>query len=142
MSDLRLRVQAQFENITETLSRFPDHGRLNKLSILELAGVAALLHNFYNGMENILKQLIIDQKLKIPTGQSWHRDLLELALTKKIISNRTGKYLKQYLAFRHFFSHGYALDLDCQRLLPLVRSAGHVFDLFQKDVKRYLAKFQ
>lgn len=136
MAELIEIVQAELDNISEILAQFPPSAKFNKLSMLELAGVAALLHNFYNGIENVLKQVVRRNGLTMPTGQAWHRDLLNLVINKKIITASTGKALKQYLAFRHFFSHGYALDLDSQRLLPLARSVNKVFKAFEKDIDR------
>lgn len=130
MPDYRLRVEAEYEAVTRTLSAFPKT-KLYKLSELELAGVASLLHNFYNGVENILKQVCRSKNIDIPTGQSSHRDLLLTAKQEHIISDRLVVDLSKYLAFRHFFSHAYALDLFPDRLEPLVETVETVFLQFK-----------
>lgn len=41
-------------------------------------------------------------KVSIPTGESWHKELLELALAQKFISAECKNNLSQYLAFQLF----------------------------------------
>jgi hypothetical protein len=134
MPDYRLRVEAEYEAIESALSALPDRP-LSTLSRLELAGVAALLHNFYNGIENVLKQIFQAKAFPIPQGESWHRDLLIAAAEKGILSSRLLDDLKRYLAFRHFFGHGYALNLSSERMAPLVRDAELVFTKFKAEIE-------
>lgn len=137
MVDYPGRVQAEFEAIENALATLPDHP-LHTLSPLELAGVAALLHNFYNGVENILKQLFLLKNIAVTQGASWHRELLQSATEKHLISNQTGISLQPYLAFRHFFSHAYALDLYPYRMVPLVDDIGAVYRQFKQEVELLL----
>jgi len=134
MPDYRLRIEAEYEAIESALSTLPDRP-LSTLSRLELAGVAALLHNFYNGIENVLKQVFQSKAFPVPQGESWHRDLLGEAVEKGILSNRLLGDLKRYLAFRHFFSHGYARNLFPERMEPLVRDAEPVFIKFRGEIE-------
>ncbi len=134
MADYHLRIEAEYEAIESALSALPDDP-LATLSKLELAGVAALLHNFYNSIENVLKQVFLSKALPIPQGESWHRDLLIAAVGKKILSNRLLDDLKRYLAFRHFFGHGYALNLFPERMQPLGRDAESQFTKFNAEVE-------
>jgi len=134
MPDYRLRVEAEYEAIESALSALPDRP-LSTLSRLELAGVAALLHNFYNGIENVLKQVFQAKALPIPQGESWHRDLLIAAAEKGILSNQLLDDLKRYLAFRHFFGHGYALNLTPERMEPLVGDAESIFTKIKGEIE-------
>ena len=49
MAKVHELVEAELENIERTIAEFPDSDLLPNLSSLELAGVAVLVHNFYNG---------------------------------------------------------------------------------------------
>ena len=138
MAKLNDRIEAELENIQQVLKQFPPASKLSSLSTLELAGVATLLHNYYNGIENVIKQIARAKGFSIPTGQNWHRDLLDLALTRSIINQTVGKSLKQYLAFRHFFSHAYAFYLESDRIVPLVKSAHNVFESFKRRIRKFL----
>ncbi len=139
MADYRLRVEAEYEAIENSLSALPPLP-LSALSILELAGVGALLHNFYNGIENIPKQVFQSKTLPIPQGESWHRDLLLTAVERGILSTGLLDDLKRYLAFRHFFGHGYALNLSPEPMEPLVRDAESVFKMFKDEIENVLTK--
>lgn len=137
MVNLSQKIQIELENIDEIFENLPNHTDLPKLSTLELAGIAAFLHNFYNGLENIIKQILLSKNILLPDGQSWHKELLELAVENNIICGQTKNDLGQYLAFRHFFSHGYALDLYPEKMEPLVKNASAHYILFKSEIKNY-----
>ncbi len=134
MANIKTRIEAEYENIENVLSSVPE-GTLSDLSILELAGVAALLHNFYNGVENVIKQVVQARHIQMPQGASWHSDLLNTAKEMGLITEATTDELKRYLAFRHYFIHAYVPDLDPARIEPLAADARDVFKRFKSEIE-------
>lgn len=128
MSTLRDRIDAELENLESSILLLPPVAELPYKSVLEQAGVSGVLHSFYNGIENILKQIIADRGLPLPNGPAWHRDLLVLAGEQKVFPSDLIDDLKQYMAFRHYFSHAYVLDVDPARLEPLVNKLPALFE--------------
>jgi len=136
MANYKLHIEAEYEAIEKTISSLPIETPLPELSELELAGVATLLHNFYNGVENIIKQAFYAKKIQIPQGDSWHSDLLLTANKERIISESLADELKRFLAFRHFFSHAYALELNPERINPLVADAAKTYKQFKEEINK------
>ena len=137
MANLKDKIEVEYENIDRLIREFPTPAQLPFLEFLQLAGVATLLHNFYNGIENILKLIFKAQNIPLPEGKSWHKELLNLAKLNKIISESTMLQLGEYMAFRHFFSHAYAFDLYADKLEPLVENIRNVYQSFKKDISFY-----
>ena len=133
MADLAQRVDAELENLGNALKRLPTAQEIPALSELELAGTAALVSSFYNGLENIVKQILRDRGLALPTGESWHKELIEMAFRERIISEKTRNGIREYSAFRHFFAHAYAFDIDPSQIGPLVTRLESVHEGFRKD---------
>jgi len=92
-------------------------------------------HNLYNGIEKMLKYAIKDRNISMPKGPSWHKDLINVAVENKIIENNTAQILKQYLAFRHFFINTYVVNLEAERLKPLLDDANILYNAFKHDLK-------
>ncbi len=131
MPRIEQKVAAEFENIDGALLLIPKD--VQKLSALELAGLGAVLHSIYNGIENILKQVLREQKFELPASSPfWHRDLLDLAFNAGVINRAVFERTKEYMAFRHFFTHAYALNIKPERMIPLVESVSQwVIDIKQ-----------
>ena len=87
MAECKSKVFAEFEAIEKTIAELPVTPFF-ELSTLELAGVAALVHNFYNGVENILKQLSLDCGYDLPDGSAWHRDILVQSIEHDFITQQ------------------------------------------------------
>ena len=92
---------------------------------IELSALAAALHSFYTGVENIFKRVAVELDGQPPQGEAWHRDLLlrmKAAGTNRpaLLSAERHDTLLDYLRFRHVFRNAYSFDLDWQKLSPLV----------------------
>lgn len=138
MANLRDKVNVEMENISATLEELGKIKDKPNKNQVELAGIAAFLHNIYNGMENILKQTLISQAVPIPKSDSWHQDLLTIAAEKKIIHEILKNQLAKYLAFRHFFVHGYGFLLDAKELDPLVENIFNIYASFKKEINSFM----
>lgn len=90
----------------------------------------------------VLKLSLKEKNVPFPNGASWHKELLKLSVNHKIITEATMIKLGEYLAFRHFFNHSYALDLYAEKLEPLVENIRGIYKDFQKDISSYLAKLK
>jgi len=84
---------------------------------IELSALAAMLHGLYTGVENILKRVVIELDEGLPSGERWHRALLD-RMTRPgpdrppVISDALAESLTEYLAFRHFFRSAYPFVLQ------------------------------
>ncbi|MBI5700839.1 hypothetical protein HZC34_03205 [Candidatus Saganbacteria bacterium] len=132
--------EAEFENIDATLAEIAVIYKLGRFdySTGELAAFATFIHNFYNGIENILKRLLALKKIKAKEGVSWHKDLLKASVEADILSPDLCATLAEYLSFRHFFIHGYGFALKWEALKPLVTNIDQTLRNFKMAVYKHL----
>ena len=81
---------------------------------IERSALAAMLHSFYTGIENVFRRIAIECDGYSPDGDTWHRDLLDAMAqpTERrpaVISKDLHDALKEYLGFRHMFRYAYSI---------------------------------
>lgn len=136
MDKLNIRkIQAEIENVETVIAVLNKYKVIKKYSELELAGIATYIHNFYNGTENILKQLLLNKTIKIEDTPSWHRELLLKAFENQIVSEKLHDNLLKFLSFRHFFIHSYSFILDEKELKSLLAIIFETWKEFKAQIK-------
>ncbi len=138
MGDLGRYVEAQKENVQRTLSDLGEAMRREEKSVIELAALATFLLNIYNGVENILKQSLKALNAEVPKSGTWHKNLLELSVSRQIIPEEVADKLREYLAFRHFFVHGYGFMLDETQLCKLANEIEATWSQFLSAVDAFI----
>jgi hypothetical protein len=109
---------------------------------IELSALAAMLHSFYNGMENIFKRITLELGDPMPGSESWHKGLLDgmteaTANRNAVLSPHLRSRIKEYLEFRHVFRHAYTFDLRWDRMKALVLGCEETFQLMEADLDRF-----
>lgn len=106
--------------------------------------VAMTLQHFYTSLETAFKRVTKELEGDIPSGESWHRDLLELMFLEiegvrpPLLSSAIKDDLDKLRRFRHVVRHGYEYELDWSQMLPLIESLNKI----TKQIKEDFAEFK
>ena len=68
------RLEMLVQELQQLVANLPAHAEPSRR---DKAAIGAFLHSFYNGIENILKHLAREIDQNVPTGEGWHRALLQ-----------------------------------------------------------------
>lgn len=137
MDELQKQILAEKENVEIALENLKLAKSKNEKTVIELAAIGTFLHNIYNGIENILKRVVVASNVEIPSSVTWHKDLLNLSLSMEIISEKTCDELYKYLTFRHFFIHAYGFMLEEAYMEDLMNNIPDVWFRFMKEIEDF-----
>lgn len=101
-------------------------------SKFEISALAAFLHSFYTGIENIFGRIYVEVHGTKVTGEAWHKNLLQAMVEKNEvtspqISQDLCDSLSEYLTFRHVFRQAYTFDIRWDKMKPLIFRSKAVF---------------
>ncbi|MCZ7381658.1 MAG: hypothetical protein O8C64_08870 [Candidatus Methanoperedens sp.] len=135
MGELLEQILAEKENVDVALHNLKTAMARKEKTVIELAAIATFLHNTYNGIENILKQILLSKDIEVPKSGTWHKDLLNRSLAARIISEKLSSKLYKYLTFRHFFVHAYGFMLDEKELEGLSHDIPEIWQQFLLEIE-------
>ena len=131
-------VTKEFEKIQSKIELTAD-----EVSYYDRGAIGYLLHNFYNGCENIFRS--IARFFENDLGpETWHKDLLKRMRIEvkgyrpKVIDKKLFEMLDDFRAFRHRFRHTYAFELDWEREQIVARKLSPAKVLLEKQINDFL----
>jgi hypothetical protein len=118
----------------------------NAASLRNRAAAANLSQSFYNGIENILKRVHKYCGVPLPVSEQWHSELAERFTTEHhtryglplLLSPAIVAPMTILRRFRHVIMHGYAMNLDWERMHVNVELIPLAFPIFRAAVEAYI----
>lgn len=127
---VRLELSA-IERLLDEHAELFDVVALREPSVWERSALAAVLHSFYNAVENILKRVARGSGIEVADGPNWHARLVDALIARPgasgLLDGELAATLKDYMRFRHFFRHSYTFELDWAKMRPLVSGLADAF---------------
>jgi hypothetical protein len=130
--DLAALIKAEIEELDSLLSKNRALLEVGQPNLTETQAIAAVLHSFYTGLENVFKRIAKVHALPL-ASDNWHSALLQgmkepLPDGRVVIDGETYVLLKGYLKFRHVFRQGYSTALEWPKMAPLAHQLGQVHE--------------
>lgn len=112
---------------------------------MEVAALGAMLHSFYNGVENIFKRIALEIDHAPPSGLSWHSELLEAmarpaAQRPAVFTAALQDRLWDYLEFRHVFRSAYSFILKWDKMAPLVHACAETLQSLEAELRTFMRR--
>jgi hypothetical protein len=110
---------------------------------IEVSALAAMLHGFYNGVENIFKRVALELGEDLPRQEGWHKALLAQmtrpgADRPAVLSPELADRLVKYLEFRHLFRNAYPFQLRWDRMENEVGDVEAVLNSLEAEIAVFL----
>lgn len=145
--DLKERIDAELCNVERAAQRalgaWEEASHNTKQKDYYLDSVALNLHSFYNGLERIFSVIARQLDPVFPSGDHWHRDLMEQMSREvpesrpAVLSDEAIDVLSEFLAFRHVVRGIYAFELEEERLDSLVALLPEAMSGVKEELERF-----
>jgi len=107
-------------------------------SLTEQAAMGALMMNVYTGIEKVLKQMLVYDKLDVDDAPGWHEKVLKKAGEIGIVPTELQPVLAEYLLFRNFFIYNYTFDIKWEEMKVLVDAVKDLTIKLRSEIEEYL----
>lgn len=130
-------LEARSAEVTLLLQQWRDAGGLPRA---ELVLVAVNLHGWYTALETLLERIARLLDDDVPTGPTWHSDLIEQmevdvpGVRPSVVPLDADADVHELRKFRHFFRNAYLLELDPARIREHADRLVRVHQLVQPAV--------
>jgi hypothetical protein len=134
--------EAQLQRLLALHQPLLEKSRTQAPDPIELSALAALLHSFYTGVENLFRRIAIEIDGGISKGESWHRRLLlQMAESREnrppVVSPGLLDRLQPYLQFRHVFRSSYSFQLQWGKMQPLALHCEETFATLRDEISAF-----
>lgn len=114
-----------------------------EISNLDLRAAGSILHDFYNGVENIFRRVAQELNGGLPAGEDWHKQLLtDMSLDVKgvrppLVSEDLKLKLQKYLGFRHIFRNVYGFHVEQEQIKVMVKEFPRILSWLRREIAAF-----
>ncbi len=140
IDELKKYCDAEFSNIEKVKNELSFIYRPEKAdyTLSERAAMASFVINIYTGIENILKQMLIYDRLDVGDAPGWHEKVLKKAGEIGILPPELFQILSRYLSFRNYFLYNYIFNIKWEDMKILIDAIDELITKFRAEVEEYL----
>lgn len=140
LDELKQYCSGEFQNIDRSVNELHVLYKPEKIeyTLAEEAAMATFIMNAYSGMENVLKQMLMYDKLEIEDSPGWHEKVLRKSGEIGILPPELFQMLTKYLVFRNYFIYAYVFNIKWEDMKPLVDAMKDVAGQVRSEVDEYL----
>ena len=143
----RERMEAELAGVRRAAEKatqaYHQAGRDSHHATFYLDSVAINLHGFYNGVERIFESVARELDGGLPSGPTWHRDLLTQMtlevedLRPAVIGPQTAQVLAESFRFRHLVRNLYTWNFEEGKLADLIARLPEILADLQADLATF-----
>lgn len=140
IDELKQYCGSEFQSIDRVLAELFIVYKSDKpeYTVSEQTAMAAFLMNIYSGIENVLKQMLVYDKLEIKDSPGWHEKVLRKSGEIGILPPELLQLLSKYLSFRNYFIYSYVFNINWEDMKILVDAVRDVTTKVRSEVDEYL----
>jgi hypothetical protein len=110
----------------------------SEYTLAEKAAVAAFIVNIYSGIEKLLKEMLLFDKLDVHNSPEWHEKVLRKSSEIGILPPELFKILSSYLAFRNYYIYTYIFNIKWENITALADTVNDVVGKLKNEITEYI----